>query len=92
MMQVVDNRSAVRGQVEQSEPAGNETAVTLRVEAADPVAGYPNLLASKLDQRITVRVPAGTIPPPEPGALVQWTVRAAGLDRYFLVAEGSGPE
>jgi hypothetical protein len=88
MSQVVENWADVEGVVEHVGPSGNGIRVELRVEAVQPVAGFPNLLAEEAGHVITVRLPHHAGSAPGTGDRVRCRVRRADVHRFFA-AEGS---
>lgn len=87
MVQVVENRSILSGQVQHVEAAGDAAAITLRVERAEPVAGMANLLQGTVGNTITVTVPVdGGDALPRPGDQIRCEAHLAGPQRYYAVA------
>lgn len=93
MVQVVENRSALSGVVEQVESANGGLTVTLRVERADPVPGVANLLADRVGGTVTLMVPpSGGDVPPQPGDRIRCHARLAGPQRYFAIPGSIQPD
>ncbi|HEX6558650.1 MAG TPA: hypothetical protein VF021_04290 [Longimicrobiales bacterium] len=82
VVQIVENWANIKGTAEEVARDGDDLTIELRLESADDVAGYPNLLASELGSRITLRVPQAreTV---EPGDVIRCRARRAGPDRFF---------
>ncbi len=86
MVQVIENRTALGGVVERVDGDAGAASVTLRVEQADPVPGFANLLEDRRGESITLTLPldAGQVPP-SPGERIRFQARLAGPERYFAV-------
>jgi hypothetical protein len=86
MSQIVENWAQVKGVVEDVDDDGAGTiTVHLRLDDAQAVATFPNLLAEDVGAVIPLRVTgAGRIP--GRGEVVACRVRKAGPDRYFADA------
>lgn len=84
MVQIVANWAELEGVVES---AGTGTGrLRVRVLGAEPVEGFPNLLAGAVGSVIDLET--GGQPQPfalHPGDRVRCRVRRAALDRYFVL-------
>ncbi|MEW5926889.1 MAG: hypothetical protein AB1941_05365 [Gemmatimonadota bacterium] len=84
MVQIVENRTELEGVVEG--PAGEDGRLRIRVLAAEPVEGFPNLLADDVGR--VIELDGGAEPLPAglgEGTRIHCRVRRAGLDRYFAL-------
>lgn len=86
MVQIVENWANITGTAEDVARDGSDLTIELRLESADDVAGYPNLLESELGNRITLRV-AQARANVERGDVIRCRARRAGLDRFFGLGE-----
>lgn len=94
MVQIVENRTELEGVVEG--PAAEGGRPRVRVLAAEPVEGFPNLLADAVGR--VIELDGGAEPLPGElgeGTRIRCRVRRAGLDRYFVLPgsvelEGTG--
>jgi len=86
-MQIVENWSDVEGEVKelQHNPSDPFAVATVKVNSADPVGSFANLVSKDVGNDIAVRVPAAAVQRIglTPGNRLRLRVRQAGLDRYF---------
>lgn len=87
MVQAVENRTALGGVVEQADAASGD--IVVRVDAAEPVDGYANLMAATRGESITLTLPPGE-PPPAEGERIRCVARMVGPQRYVISADSIG--
>ncbi|MFL5298378.1 MAG: hypothetical protein ACJ798_18520 [Phenylobacterium sp.] len=86
MVQVVENRAEIEGQVlsiadDESRP-GHKRA-TIAVSAVRPVESYPNLLAETAGQQVEVIIPQDAAGALKPGARLRCRARRTGPAGVF---------
>lgn len=87
-MQIVENWSDVEGEVKKLLPNPSDPSITLAtiaVEAATPVASFPNLLAGRVGNEITVGIATAAVQRScvAPGHRVHLRIRQAGPEKFF---------
>lgn len=89
MVQVVENRTAVRARVvavEAHPTLADHTIVRMAIDQADPVSGYANLLAESVGQTMTVSVPTNDASKLTVGDVIDARIRKAGPAAVFAEA------
>ena len=87
-MQIVENWSDVDGEVKKLSANPSDpslTLATLAVEAASPVASFPNLLAGRVGNEITVGIATAAVQQAgvAPGHRLHLRIRQAGPEKFF---------
>jgi hypothetical protein len=87
-MQIVENWSDVDGVVKQLTASPSDPShklATVEIHSVQPVAAFPNLLASHTGKVVTIRIPEEAVQRcgMTAGNHVRLRVRQAGPDRFF---------
>lgn len=90
MVQMIENHADLVGTLIAVEPDAerpDHLRLTIAVTGAEPVAGYPNLLASRIGQRVTVLARRGSVAAGAAPGPVRLRASLTGPDRIFADAQ-----
>jgi hypothetical protein len=83
MVQIIPNWATVSGRIEAAETAPDSSLrLRVRVDSADDIPGFANLLGRNVGSSIDVDVGPGSAAMPAPGLSFRARLRQTGVDTY----------